>query len=114
MFIAKVYEQGKGRDFAREFADDPHCLRLLRFFGEHPYTRFSRLAIPGKQSLDGRKSFLEKALKRLVDQGIVNECVQNGLSLYSLTKDETMGNLVTEMASLDWNQWRAITNTKKN
>jgi hypothetical protein len=84
MTVAEVSAQGKACDFVREFADDPHCLRLLRFFGAHPYTRFSRLAILHAKSIDGCKSCLEKALRRLVSQGIVKECVENGFPLYSL------------------------------
>lgn len=110
MTIAEVSVQEKAYDLVREFADDRYCLRFLRFFGMHPYTRFSRLAIIHAQSMDGCKSFLEKALRRLVDQGIVRECVENGCPLYSLTENENLGSRVMELANLDWSEWRVVAN----
>lgn len=111
MTIAEVSTQEKACDFVREFADDRYSLRLLRFLGMHPYARFGRLAILHAECTDSRKSFLEKALRRLVDQGIVKECVENGFSLYSLTEDKTLANRVMELAKLDWREWRIVVNT---
>jgi hypothetical protein len=111
MTIAAVSAREKACDFVREFADDRYSLRLLRFFGTHPYVRFSRLAILHAESMDGCKSFLEKALRRLVDQGIVKECVEKGFPLYSLTEDETLCSRVMELANLDWSEWRVVANT---
>ena len=110
MTIAEVSAQEKACGFVREFADDRYCLRLLHFFGAHPYTRFSRLAVLHAQSMDSCKSFLEKALRRLVGRGIIKECVENGFPLYSLTEDETLGSQVMELAKLDWSEWRVVAN----
>jgi len=101
MNILKVSTQEKTKNFVRKFGNDPYCLMLLRFFGAHPYTRFDRLAIIGTQSINGSESFLEKALGRLVDQGIVKECVENGFPIYSLAGDEMLSSLAMEVASRD-------------
>ncbi len=106
MTIAEVSAQEKARDFLREFADDSYCLNLLHFFGEHPYARFNWLAVLHAQGMDGGKSFLEKALRGLIDQGIVRECGDNGSALYSLTEDEMLRRQVMELAKLDWREWR--------
>ncbi len=98
MTIAKVSAPEKTRDFVWKFADDSYCLNLLHFFGGHPYARFNRLAILHAQSMDGGKSFLEKALRGLIDQGVVRECVENGFALYSLTEDEMLRRQVMELA----------------
>ncbi len=105
MTIAKVSAQEKARDLVREFADDSYCLNLLHFFGGHPYARFNWLAVLHAQGMDGGKSFLEKALRGLIDQGIVKECVENGFVLYSVTDDEMLRRQVIELAKLDWSEW---------
>jgi hypothetical protein len=112
MNITKIAVRDEARDFVREFVDDPQCLGLLRFFGTHPYTRFSRSAVLNGPSVNGDKSFLERALGRLVDQGIIKERIENGLSFYSLTVDGMLGSWVMELADLDWSEWQVLANPR--
>lgn len=63
--------------------NDPGCAELLLFFGRHPYTRFSRLAIVN--ALNAWKTDGEKAIKRLEEKGLLKSYTINGVSFYSLT-----------------------------
>ncbi len=92
--------------FIKEHADDQNCLELLQFFGRYPHTRFSELAVI--HALDGRKSFMQKALKELTNKGLVKRCVENNVPLYRLTSDEPLRSLVLDLAKLDWCEWQLM------
>ncbi len=69
------------------YEDDFHCIELLQFFSKHPHTRFSQLALV--HAIDnGKLVVIEKALKRLVQDGLVNEHSDKIVALYSLIVDK--------------------------
>jgi DNA-binding HxlR family transcriptional regulator len=92
--------------FVKEHTGDQYCLELLQFFGRYPHTRFSELAVV--HALDGRKLYMERALKELTNQGLVNRCVENNVPLYWLTTDEPLHSLVLDLAKLDWGEWQLM------
>jgi hypothetical protein len=65
-----------------EYADDQYCREVILFLGQHPRTRFSRLAIV--HALNGYKWCTERALNRLTNDGVVKRYNENGVPLYSL------------------------------
>ena len=92
--------------FIQEFASDHYCLELMVFFGRHPHTRFSRLAVI--HALNSRKLYTEKALKHLVSHGVVRNCLENNVPLYSLTEVETPRNWALDLAKFDWCEWQSL------
>ncbi len=92
--------------FIKEFTDDHCCLELLQFFARYPRTRFSGLAV--SHALNGRKLFTERALRLLINKGIIKKCVENNVPLYSLTEDEALRSLVLELAKFDRCQWQLV------
>jgi hypothetical protein len=91
----------------QNYADDRcNLLELLRFFGKHPYTRFSRAAIV--LALKNQGIFVERGLKYLVENGIVTTETENKIQLYSLTSSEHVQNWALEIVRLDWRQWQSV------
>jgi hypothetical protein len=89
-----------------EYKDDPYCLELIQFFGWHPDTRFSGLAITHALSVSGERRYIDKALRQLVDKGIVKTYSENGIALYCLTDNSKLRQNALEVAGLDWSQWQ--------
>jgi len=90
--------------FVKQYVDGHYCLELLRFFGCHPRTQFSELVIV--HALNSKRGILEikKALKQLVDKKVVD----NNIPLYSISEDESLRVLASELANLDWNRWQLM------
>jgi len=70
-----------------KYSDDSHCLELLQFFGKHPHTRFSRLALVHALN-NGKLWVIDRALKRLVKDGLVILHSDKIVALYSLADEE--------------------------
>jgi hypothetical protein len=70
-----------------KYEDDPHCLELLQFFGKHPRTRFSRLALAHALN-NGKLGVIDRALKRLVTDGAIILHSDKIVALYSLASSE--------------------------
>ncbi len=68
----------------------------------HPNTRFDSKAI--SYTLDCFKLDVETALEAMVAEGLVDGCTSNGVSLYSLTRNEDSRQPILELANLGWNQ----------
>jgi len=86
------------------YADDIHCLELLRFFGKYSSARFNRLAIIHglyDGSAHSIAHSLEKALKRVVEDNIINTSSENGITLYFLTRDKTCREMISEFTAID-------------
>jgi hypothetical protein len=90
------------------YDDNPYCLELIQFFGWHPATRFSELAILHALSVSGERRYITKALSRLVDNGAVKTYSENGIALYCLTDEEPLRQAALDIARLDWSQWQLM------
>jgi hypothetical protein len=101
--VAKELDQ-----FLKEYVDSQHCLEILRFFSKYPHARFSGLAVVHALNVNGVRSYIERALKHLIDKGVVKTYIENKVRLYSLTEDEPLSNLASSLAKLDWRQWQLM------
>jgi hypothetical protein len=84
------------------------CLTLLRFFVAHPNGRFSKLAIVHAIDDNHNKSEVEKALMHMVDEGILMINIENDVSFYLLTREESVRQSILEMAEFDWRHWQLM------
>ncbi len=107
MIVTEVTSQDRLCQITKEYAGDHDCLlELLQFFGRYPHTRFSGLAVV--HALNSRRLYIERALRHLVDKGVVKRYSENNVSLYSLTEDESLRSLILDLAKLDWGQWQLL------
>ncbi len=99
--MQEIAVEEKVCQFIREYCDGQVSLQPLLFLGRHPCAHFNQLAIV--HALDARKVEIDEAVQHLTDRGlIVTRIAENGLSVYSLTQDESLRDLVSELATLDW------------
>jgi hypothetical protein len=71
-----------------KYTDNPYCLALLKLFTNHPRTRFSRLVLV--HALCNSKPYIiNRALKRLVNDGVIVLHSDKIIPLYSLAEEET-------------------------
>jgi len=108
MTVSEINIAEKLSQFIKEYADDHCCLELLRFFGGHPNTRFSRLVVVHALNSNPGKLYTKRALRRLADKGVVRTYIENNVPLYSLTEDESLCSLASDLAKLDWCQWQLV------
>ncbi len=90
--------------FLQEHDDNRVKKELLLFWAMHPNARFDRRAIC--YALDCSKLEAERALRAMVEEGMLENNTCNGVILYSLTEDEPLRGLVSDLAKLDWRQWQ--------
>ncbi len=88
--------------FVKEQLDDNYALQCMLFFADHPYVQFNELAIIHALNQDGRRRYIQKALRALVDNGMIKTSIDSNVLLYSLP--ETMLSLGLELAKLDVRQ----------
>jgi len=69
---------------------------LYLFWGMHPNAKFSRPVI--SYVMDCNKKELDVVLQAMVEAGIVEMQVQNGMTLYSLTTNEGIRKTILEFA----------------
>jgi hypothetical protein len=93
-------------DFIKDFGDDLCSLELVLFFGRHPHARFNRTAVI--HALNSGRFDCGGALKRLIDRKLVVTCLENGMALYALTKEEPAHSIVIELKKIDLRQWQTI------
>lgn len=108
MIVAEITIAEKLCQFIEQNMDDGYCLELLRFFGGYPHIRFSELAVLHALEPELGKSYTKKALERLVDKGVVRTSIDTNSPLYSLTEDESLCSLASNLAKLDWRQWQLV------
>lgn len=89
-----------------EYSANPYCLELIQFFGSHPDTRFSGLAVLHALSVSGERRYIEMALKHLIDKGIVKTYSENNTPFYFLTDNKVLRQAALDMAGLDWSEWK--------
>jgi hypothetical protein len=92
--------------FIKDFGDDLNSLELLVFFCRHPRVKFNRTAVV--HALLANQFDAGIALKRLIDKKIVLTNNENGITLYSLTKEEPVNSLASVLVNIDQNQWQNI------
>lgn len=92
--------------FLEEFAGDRLKVELLAFWGRHPNARFTVGAI--SCALDCRKLDTDKALKDMVEVGLVDTYTHNDVLFFSLTMNEERRPPVLELASLGWDRWQVM------
>jgi hypothetical protein len=92
--------------FIKEFSEDLCSLELLLFFSRHPHARFNSTAV--LHALTIKKFYTNAALKTLVQKKIVVCYLENGITLYSLTKEEPAHSLAAQLVSIDQSQWQTI------
>jgi hypothetical protein len=106
--ITEINTRQSVSQFTNNMVYDRCCLGLLRFFGAHPNSRFSKLAIFHAIDENGSRTKVEMALIQLINEGIIKIDIENDMRLYLLTKDEPVRQLVLDMAKLDWRQWQMV------
>jgi hypothetical protein len=106
METTKVLAEENLYRFLEEYGNNREKSQLLAFWGMHPNARFTRYVIC--YGLDLSKLEADIALRALVDAGVVDTHKHNGLTLYSLTKNEEKRQLVMELAALEWGQWQLM------
>jgi hypothetical protein len=95
--------------FIKEYATDRYTLQLILFFAAHPYARFSELTIIHALNQNGGRCSLQKALRNLVDRGLIIARFENKVVLYSLPDNTLMRSILLELAQLDvYQQWLLI------
>jgi hypothetical protein len=92
----------------KKLISNRRCLELLRFFVAHPEGRFSRLAINYAIDISDSRPEVEDALTQLVNEGILQIVIENGISFHRLTREEPVRRLVLEMAEFDWRHWQLV------
>lgn len=93
-------------NFIKDFCDDLNSLELLIFFSRHPLARFNRTAVV--HALLAKQFDAGIALKRLIDKNIVIASNENGMTLYSLTKEEPIHSLAVELINVDQSKWQRV------
>ena len=83
--------------FIREYISDYYSLQLIVFFAHHAYAKFSEIAITQALTRGGRRKLFQEALMAFIEKGIVQICITNNISLYSLNAN--VRDLVLELNS---------------
>ena len=108
MTITQITEKEYLYQLIKEYSDNPYCLELIQFFGWHPNARFSGLAILHALSVSGERRYVEKALRQLIDKGLVKTYSENNIAFYCLTDDNALRQAALDIARLDWSQWQVM------
>ena len=90
----------------KQYASDRLKMELLAFWGRHPNAKFTRGAI--SCALDCKKLDMDRALKDLVERGLVDMHKHNGVTFYALTTNEERRRVALELAALGWDQRRLM------
>ena len=79
-----------------ERGDNPAKRELYLFWGIHPNAKFSKPIIDF--ALDCNRSDLDNALQAMVAARLLDTNIQNGVTFYSLTKNEERRRPILEFA----------------
>ena len=91
--------------FLEEHGNDRIKRGLLSFWGMHPNARFDISIIC--YAVDCHKLDAERALKAMVEDGLLDKYMHNGVTLYSLTTNQERRRPVLELTTLPRNRWQA-------
>ncbi|HEY42259.1 MAG TPA: hypothetical protein G4O18_10475 [Dehalococcoidia bacterium] len=96
--------------FLNRYGDTRAKQELLLFWGLHPDARFSRLAV--LSAMECSRLDVEKALKSMANDNLIDMRSDSGLITYSLTTNENIRQMVALLSTLDWGQRHMLlTNT---
>ena len=84
--------------FVKEYKNDYCALKIILFFADHPYARFSELAIIHALNHDNGRVYIQRTLSNFVERGIIKTQIGSSVLLYSLP--ENVRRLVLELAKL--------------
>jgi hypothetical protein len=105
--ITRQNTQPRLGQLVKKLINDRCCLMLLRFFVTHPNGRFSKLAVVHAID-DSSKTEVEKGLGLMVDDGILMINIENDVSFYLLTREDSVRQSILEMAEFDWRHWQLV------
>ena len=108
MVASNILKEESLYRFLEEHGDNQVKRRLLLFWSCHPNAKFARNAI--SYALDSSKLEVDKALRVLVEVGLVDTHIINGVTFYSLTANEERRRPVLELLALGWDQWHLMLN----
>jgi len=86
MIVSHIPTEEKATCRPEENTDSRVSREFLVFWSMHPNAKFNKAAI--RYALDFTKLEIEMALATLVETGLVDQHVSNGVTLYSLTTNE--------------------------
>ena len=92
--------------FLEKHSDNRAKRELLLFWGMHPNARFDRKVIC--YALDVSKLDMEGALRAMVEEGLLDKHISNGVTLYSLTTNEDSRQPILALAALGWDRWQLM------
>jgi hypothetical protein len=92
--------------FLKEHGNNWVKRELLLFWGMHPNTKYDRNVIC--YALDCSKLDAESALSYMVEEGLLDNRISNGVTLYSLTTNEDRRRPLLALAILGWDRWRLL------
>ena len=92
--------------FLEIYGGDRPRTELIAFWGRHPNAKFTRAAICC--AVDCKRTDLDRALKAMVEAGLVDTCMIRGIFFYWLSANEEIRRLVLKLASLNWDQWQLM------
>ncbi|OGO19983.1 MAG: hypothetical protein A2144_15005 [Chloroflexi bacterium RBG_16_50_9] len=108
MTVTEINARKSLSQFTGNLVGDHCCLAILRFFGAHPNSRFSELAIIHAVDENGSRARVRMALMQLADKGIIKADTENDTNLFLLTKEEPGRQLVIDLSRLDWRLWQLL------
>ncbi len=89
--------------FLEEHGDNRVKRELLLFWGMHPNARFDRKVIC--YALDYSKLDTEGALRAMVEEELLDKHICNGVTLYSLTRNEERRQQLLALSTFGWDRW---------
>jgi hypothetical protein len=92
--------------FLQKYGDNWIKREFLFFWISHPNTKFSKKAIG--YNLTSSNLDVEATLNTMVEEGLINKNISNGVALYSLTLNQERRRLITELANLGWYRWQPM------
>jgi len=103
MTATHVRTAKKAHVFVEEDAEGRAKRELLIFWGMHPNAKFDKSAI--SYALGCTRTEIERALVGLLETGLVDQCVSNGVTLYSLTRNEEKRHPILTYATHGHDWW---------
>lgn len=92
--------------FLKKHGDNRVKRELLLFWGMHPNARFDRKTTC--YALDCSKLDAEGTLRAMVEEGLLDTHIYNGVTLYSLTTNEDRRRPLLALAALGWDRWQLM------